>query len=214
MQRSLRELYHYCEEHSTPPNAALLALERETHLKTLSPQMMSGRLQGQFLRILSLLIQPQVILEIGTFTGYASICLAEGLAPGGVLHSIEPNREIGHLADKYLREAGWREKVHLHQGRAEDILPTLDFQIDLAFIDGGKQDYAQHYELVMEKLKPGGLILVDNTLWDGKVTQEKKDKDTQILHHFNELVQNDPRVENVLLPLRDGLLLVRKLKFG
>jgi caffeoyl-CoA O-methyltransferase len=211
MQRSLRELYQYCEEHSTPPNAALLALERETHLKTLSPQMMSGRLQGQFLRILSLLIQPKVILEIGTFTGYASICLAEGLAPGGVLHSIEPNREIAHLADKYLREAGLREHVHLHQGRAEDILPTLDLKIDLAFIDGGKQDYGLHYELVMEKLSSGGLILVDNTLWDGKVTQEKKDKDTQILHHFNELVQNDPRVENVLLPLRDGILLVRKL---
>lgn len=209
MQRSLRNLYQYCIQHSTAPSEVLYELERETHLKTLAPQMMTGPLQGQLLRFISLWVQPKVALEIGTFTGYGAICIAEGLPEGGILHTIEPNRELEYIFRKYVATAGLEERIHLHTGRAENIIPTLDCRFDLAVIDGGKQDYSLHYDLVMEKMNTNGVILVDNVLWDGKVVQEKKDKDTLLIHQFNEKIQRDPRVENLLLPLRDGVLIIR-----
>lgn len=209
MQRSLRKLYQYCIQHSTAPSEVLYELDRETHLKTLAPQMMTGPLQGQLLRFISLWVKPKVALEIGTFTGYGAICIAEGLPERGILHTIEPNRELEYIFRKYIHKAGLEERIHLHTGRAENVIPTLDYRFDLAMIDGGKQDYGLHYDLVMEKMNPGGVILVDNVLWDGKVTQEKKDKDTLLIHHFNQKIQADPRVENLLLPLRDGLLIIR-----
>lgn len=209
MQRSLRKLYQYCIQHSTAPSAVLYELDRETHLKTLAPQMMTGPLQGQLLRFISLWVKPKVALEIGTFTGYGAICIAEGLPKGGILHTIEPNRELEYIFRKYINKAGLEDRIHLHTGRAENIIPTLDCRFDLAMIDGGKQDYGLHYDLVMEKMNPGGVILVDNVLWDGKVAQEKKDKDTLLIHQFNEKIQADPRVENLLLPLRDGVLIIR-----
>lgn len=209
MQRSLRKLYQYCIQHSTAPSEVLYELDRETHLKTLAPQMMTGPLQGQLLRFISLWVKPKVALEIGTFTGYGAICIAEGLPEGGILHTIEPNRELEYIFRKYISKAGLEDRIHLHTGRAENIIPALDCRFDLAMIDGGKQDYSLHYDLVMEKMNPGGVILVDNVLWDGKVAQEKKDKDTLMIHQFNEKIQADPRVENLLLPLRDGLLIIR-----
>ena len=209
MQRSLRNIYQYCAAHSTPPSEVLHELDRETHLKTLAPQMMTGPLQGQLLRFISLWVKPKFALEIGTFTGYGSICIAEGLPPDGMLHTIEPNRELEYIFRKYVEKAGLTDRIQLHQGRAEEIIPGLACTFDLVMIDGGKQDYSQHYDLVIDKMNPGGIILVDNVLWDGKVTQEKKDKDTMLIHQFNEKIQADARVENLLLPLRDGLMIIR-----
>jgi caffeoyl-CoA O-methyltransferase len=211
MQRSLRNLYQYCTEHSSAASPLLYELERETHLKTLAPQMMTGPLQGQLLRFISSWVQPKYALEIGTFTGYGAICIAEGLPADGQLYTIEPNRELAYITRKYVEKTGLSEKIHLLQGRAEDIIPSLPFRFDLVLIDGGKQDYSLHYDLVIDKMNPRGIILVDNVLWDGKVTLEKKDKDTQLIHAFNEKVQRDERVENLLLPLRDGLMIMKVL---
>ncbi len=207
----IKQLHAYCEAHTTPPVDVLHELERETHLKTLAPQMMSGRLQGQFLALLSKLMRPQAILEIGTFTGYAAICLAQGLAANGVLHTIEPNRELEHIIRKYVAKAGLEDKIQLHIGRAEQIIPTLDLRFDLVFIDAGKQQNALFYDLVFNKVNIGGLIIVDNVLWSGKVVNEADDADTQLIRAFNDKVHNDPRVENIMLPIRDGILMARKL---
>jgi predicted O-methyltransferase YrrM len=210
MNADLKRLYAYCEAHSTPPSAVLHELERETHLKTLAPQMLSGAWQGQFLKMLSQLMQPQTILEIGTFTGYAAICMAQGLAPGGQLHTIEPNAELAHIIRKYIDKAGLNDMIQLHIGRGEEVIPTLQTTFDLVFIDAGKQQYEQFYELVIERVRPGGLILADNVLWSGKVADTADDPDTLTLRAFNDRVQADQRVENVMLPLRDGVLMIRK----
>ncbi len=210
MNADLKRLYAYCEAHSTPPGAVLHELERETHLKTLAPQMLSGAWQGQFLKMLSKLMQPQTILEIGTFTGYAAICMAQGLAPGGQLHTIEPNAELAHIIRKYIDKAGLNDIIQLHIGRGEEVIPTLQTSFDLVFIDAGKQQYEQFYELVIERVRPGGLILADNVLWSGKVADTADDPDTLTLRAFNDRVQADQRVENVMLPLRDGVLMIRK----
>ncbi len=210
MNADLKRLYAYCEAHSTPPGAVLHELERETHLKTLAPQMLSGAWQGQFLKMLSQLMQPQTILEIGTFTGYAAICMAQGLAPGGQLHTIEPNAELAHIIRKYIDKSGLNDMIQLHIGRGEEVIPTLQTTFDLVFIDAGKQQYEQFYELVIERVRPGGLILADNALWSGKVADTADDPDTLTLRAFNDRVQADPRVENVMLPLRDGVLMIRK----
>lgn len=200
----------YCEEHSTPPSPILRELERETHLKTLAPQMLSGPIQGQFLRLLSLLMQPEKILEIGTFTGYAALCLAEGLPENGRLYTVEGNEEIAYITRKYIRKAGLEDKVELHIGDAKEWLPQLQETFDLVFIDAGKNDYALYYDLVIEKVRPGGLILADNVLWSGKVVAGEKDADTLAIQAFNEKILRDERVENLLLPLRDGLMIIRK----
>lgn len=211
MDKFLKQLTAYCEAHTTPPSDVLYQLERETHLKTLSPQMISGPLQGQLLRFISLIAQPKRILEIGTFTGYAAICLAQGLPEEGMLHTIEANKELEYLIRSYIQRAGLEQKIQLHIGDAKAILPTLDEHFDLVFLDAGKQDYALYYDLVIEKINLGGLLLADNVLWSGKVVQPKKDTDTQILDAFNKKVQADERVENLILPIRDGLLIARKL---
>lgn len=212
MKHQQKDLYAYCEAHTTPPHPVLQELERETHLKTLAPQMMTGPLQGQLLRLLSLLLSPQVVLEIGTFTGYGAICLAQGLAPGGVVHTIEANPERETIIRKYLTKAGLEGQVKLYLGQAETILPTLEMTFDLVLIDGGKQDYGVHYDLVLPKLRVGGIVLVDNVLWDGKVVRPNPDQDTRLIQAFNAKVQADARVENVLLPLRDGLLVARRIQ--
>jgi len=212
MYRFSKEIHEYCETHTSPLPEVLLELERETHLKTLSPQMLSGRLQGQLLAFLSNLIRPKAILEIGTFTGYSAICLAQGLASGGVLHTIEVNRELEHFVLKYLSKASLAEVVQLHIGRAQDIVPTLPDGFDLVFIDAAKQDYPLFYDLVIEKINPGGLLIADNILWDGKVLTPEKDQDAAMLHAFNLKVAADERVEQLLLPVRDGLLVARKLE--
>ncbi len=206
----LTTLLDYCEQRSSPQSDILYQLERETHLKTLSPQMLSGHLQGRFLALLSKIKQPKAILEVGTFTGYAALCLAEGLAPGGVLHTIEINPEMEYLIRKYVEKAGLQEKIKLHIGDAAVVIPELEVSFDLAFIDAGKRYYEQHYELVMEKMNPGGVILADNVLWSGKVIQQEFDEDTEGIRAFNERVQQDERVENVLLPVRDGIMVMIK----
>ena len=213
MQPLLRKLHEYCRVHSSTPNSDLLALERETHLKTLAPQMISGPLQGQFLAFVSQMIAPRTILEIGTFTGYSSLNLAKGLTPGGVLHTIEANPEIVYLARKYIIKAGLEHRINLHVGRAEEIIERLTGPFDLVFIDGGKHDYSKHFDLVIDRVSSGGFILADNVLWSGKViaNDEKWDKDTELMHAFNQKIRNDPRVENLILPLRDGLAMIRKI---
>ncbi len=210
MNFALSKLIKYCEQHSTPQSKALYELERETHLKTLAPQMMSGHLQGKLLTLLSALMQPKAILEIGTFTGYAAICLASGLQSGGKLYTIEAQEELRYIVEKYVEKLDLQEKVVLYTGDAKQIIPTLDEVFDLVFIDAGKNDYAQYYDLVFDKVRPGGLIIADNVLWSGKVTQQVKDRDTQTIHNFNVKIQEDKRVDNLILPLRDGLVIVQK----
>ncbi len=212
MYRFSKPIHEYCEAHTSPLPEILSRLERETHLKTLSPQMLSGKLQGQLLAFLSKMIRPKAILEIGTFTGYSAICMAQGLAENGVLHTIEVNPEQEYLIRKYLKEAGLEASVQLHIGRAQEIIPTLALTFDLVFIDAAKQDYALFYDLVIDKINPGGLLIADNVLWDGKVLTPEKDADAAVLHAFNCKVDADPRVEQLLLPIRDGLLVARKLE--
>ena len=206
-----KEINKYCETNSTQHSEILNALERETNLKTLAPQMLSGQLQGTFLSMLSKILQPKVIVEIGTFTGYSAICLAQGLAKGGTLHTIEANPELQVISQKYFEQAKLTTKINLHTGKAEDILSTLDLSFDLVFIDAAKTLYPLFYDLVIDKVPSGGIILADNALWSGKVLAENKDADTQAIHNFNQKIQADERVENVLLPLRDGIMMIRKL---
>jgi len=211
MNRTIDLLNAYCEQLSTPPSPVLQELERETHLKTLAPQMMSGHLQGHLLRLLCRLKQPQCALEIGTFTAYATICIAEGLPKDGQLHTIEANPEMAYIIQKFIHKAGLEKRVQSHIGKAEDIIPVLDQRFDFVFLDAGKLDYGMFYDLLIEQINPGGLILADNVLWSGKVVQSTKDKDTAALHAFNEKIKQDPRVENIILPIRDGLLIAQKL---
>lgn len=204
--------FEYCLAHTTPPSALLEALDRETNLKTLSPQMQSGAYQGTLLRFISQMLQPKRILEVGTFTGYAALCLADGLPDDGVLHTIEVNDELGWIFRKYVQLAGLEHKVVQHHGDAADIVPTLTDTFDLVFLDAGKLDYQRHYEMVLPKIRPGGFLLADNVLWDGKVAGgDTKDETARALRDFNDFVQADVRVENMVLPLRDGLLLIRKV---
>lgn len=204
-------LHRYCKEHSSDPEELLGSLERETHLKTLAPQMISGPLQGKLLEFFSKMIQPKYILEIGTFTGYSALCLAKGLQDGGKLTTIEVNKELQPIINKYIQLAGYNEQIQLVIGKAEEWIPTLpNDHFELIFIDAGKKQYHEHYELVLPKLKSGGWILCDNVLWSGKVIHPNADKETSAIHAFNEYIAKDGRVEKVLLPLRDGLYIIRK----
>ncbi len=207
----MNNLLEYCTEHSSHSDEVLQALERETQLRTLSPQMLSGPLQGTLLYMIAAMIRPTLALEIGTFTGYAAICMARGLADNGMLHTIEVNDELAWIIRKYLLKAGVEEKVQLHLGDARQIIPTLPDAFDLVFMDAGKLDYPLHYELALSKMKSGAFLLADNVLWDGKVAGgDTKDETAVLLREFNSFVQQDNRVENVLLPVRDGLMVVRK----
>ncbi len=206
----LKRITAYCEKLSSPPSDILLKLERETHLKTLAPQMMSGHLQGLLLSFLSEWLQPESILEIGTFTGYGTLCLSSGLKKGGRLHTIEVNPELSFISKKYFRLAAIEDKVRHHVGDAFHIIPAIDEQFDLVFLDAGKREYLLHYDLVFDKVKPGGIILADNVLWSGKVVDSPGDKDTEMLKAFNQKINDDNRVRNLLLPIRDGLMIVMK----
>ena len=201
----------YCYAHSSALAPVLHDLERETHLRTLAPQMLSGQYQGQLLRLLSLMLQPKRILEIGTFTGYTAICMAEGLTEDGVLHTVEANDELGWIIRDFTQRAGFESKIVLHLGDAAQVIPTLNETFDLVFLDAGKLDYPHHYELALSKMRSGGILLADNVLWDGKVVSgNERDETARALRAFNDFVQADERVENLLLPLRDGLMVVRK----
>ncbi|MEL7251251.1 MAG: O-methyltransferase [Bacteroidota bacterium] len=210
MNAWIKAIHEYCTAHSTPPPDSLYQLERETHLKTLAPQMLSGPLQGRFLAMLSRLMQPQSILEVGTFTGYGAHCLAEGLVDTGTLHTIEGNPETVFLIRKHLQAAGLQDKVQLHQGDAKAIIPTIEGQFDLVFLDANKREYDQYLDLVADRIRPGGLLLADNVLWSGKVVSGERDQDTQMLDAFNKRVLSDERFVNLILPLRDGLLMAQR----
>lgn len=210
MNSRLSEL-DYCIAHTSPHSALLESLERETNLKTLSPQMLSGAFQGSMLQFISRMLIPSRILEIGTFTGYSTICLASGLADNGVLHTIEVNDELRWIINKYIHLAGLEKKVVSHFGDATEIVPTLNEVFDLVFLDAGKLDYHSHYQMVLPMVRPGGIILADNVLWDGKVAGgDMKDETARVLREFNAFVHADERVENMILPLRDGLMMIRK----
>lgn len=203
----------YVHQYSQEETEILNELNRETYLKVLQPRMLSGHVQGRILSMYSKLVRPRIILEIGTYTGYSAICLAEGLAPEGTLHSIEKNEELKPIINRYLQKAGIAERVMLHFGEALPLIESMDLSFDLIFIDADKTNYLNYYELVLPKLRRGGLIIADNVLWSGKVTdstERKKDRDTAALHEFNEAVASDDRVENVLLAVRDGLMLIYK----
>lgn len=210
MNFSLKKLTDYCLNHSSSPTDILKELERETNLKTLAPQMISGPLQGLLLTFISKMIKPKSILEIGTFTGYSTICLAQGLAEGGKLITIDSNRELAPISEEYFKKAGIELKVEQLTGDAKEILPEVDEKFDLVLIDAGKQDYALYYDLVIEKVNSGGFILADNVLWSGKVTQEIKDNDTATIDDFNNKIREDDRVEKLMLPIRDGITLIMK----
>ena len=207
------ELQQYITRHTSPEPPLLSELNRETHSKVMKPRMLSGHVQGRFLALLSRMIKPEQVLEIGTYTGYSAICLAEGLAPGGLVHTIDVNEELEDMVRGYLSRAGLADKVRYYIGPALQLIPTLDYSFDLVFIDADKINNALYYEMVLDKVVPGGFILVDNVLWSGKVAQQpnkKIDADTQSILDFNARIQADDRVENLLLPLRDGLMMIRK----
>ena len=202
----------YIDQHSSAEDKVLSELSRETHLKVQMPQMLSGHIQGQFLEMFSRLIQPKRILEIGTFTGYSAICLAKGLTDTGMLYTIDINEELQPMVEKYIDKAGLTEKVKLLTGDARIIIPELKETFDLVFIDADKTNYSLYFDLIIDKVRPGGYIIADNVLWSGKVIEEKKDKDTLAINAYNKKVQGDNRVENFILPLRDGLNIARKVK--
>ncbi len=201
----------YAENITTAESDLLQNLNRETNAKVLMPRMLSGHLQGQLLSMISHMIQPGKILEIGTYTGYSSICLASGLKENGVLHTIDINEELEDMVRDYFNKANLKNKIQYHIGNALQIIPTINETFDLVFIDADKENYSAYFDLVIDKVSKGGFILADNVLWSGKVLQEKKDKDTLAIHRFNEMVKADIRVEQILLPVRDGILIARKL---
>jgi caffeoyl-CoA O-methyltransferase len=206
------DLISYCERHTSPPSAILTELERTTHLRTLMPRMLSGPYQGRLLTMISQMLRPNRILEIGTFTGYSALCMAEGLAEDGILHTIEVNDEMEPLIREFIAKAGMIDNIRLHIGDAGVIIPTLGETFDLTFLDAGKLDYPKHFELALQHTRSGGFILADNVLWDGKVLEHSGNNDTTtaVLRNFNTMIQQHPLVDNLLLPLRDGLMLIRK----
>ena len=204
------EIENYAALHSLKEDGVLQQLNRETHLNILMPQMISGHIQGNFLRMMSFMIKPKNILEIGTFTGYSAICLAQGLQENGKLYTIDINEELEDMCRTYFDKAGLKNKIDYRIGNALDIIPDINETFDLVFIDADKINYSNYYDLVFSKVNKGGFILADNVLWSGKVTQEKKNKDTQALHDYNTKITNDERVENYLVPIRDGIMVARK----
>ncbi|MFA8301394.1 MAG: O-methyltransferase [Hyphomicrobiales bacterium] len=203
----------YVEKHSSPESELLYELNRNTHLKVLNPRMISGHIQGKFLEMISHLSKPKRILEIGTYTGYSTICLASGLSDDGEIITIEVNEELESFASHYFEKAGISKKVKQLIGNAIDIIPKLSGKFDLVFLDADKENYCKYYELIKPLLNTGGTIIADNTLWSGKVIEEvsKNTKGTEGIKNFNDLVQNDPEVENVILSFRDGLTMIRKV---
>ncbi len=203
----------YAAAHTTPEDALLQELVRYTHLHVMHPRMLSGHIQGKLLEQIVWLLRPCCILEIGTFTGYATLCLAKGLPEAGILHTIEINDELHDTASSFIARSKQAGQIKLHTGNALEIIPTLTEMFDLAYIDGNKREYCEYYHAVFDKLRPGGFMIADNVLWDGKVLEglAPADAQTKGIMAFNELVQEDRRVENVLLPLRDGLSVIRKL---
>lgn len=206
------EINQYAEDHSSPENEQLFAIHRNTYLTQAFPRMLSGHLQGRLLSMISHLLKPGRILEIGTFTGYSALCLAEGMTKNGELYTIEVNPELEDSLQETFRNAGLNRKIHLIIGNALEQIPVIPGQFDLIFIDADKEHYPEYYDLLINRLNPGGILLADNVLWSGKVigNAPASDMETTGIQTFNRRVQEDPGVENLLLPFRDGLMMVRK----
>ena len=202
----------YIRKNSSKEPKILKDLNKETHLKVLNPRMLSGHIQGRFLSIITKLIKPKKILEIGTYTGYSAICMAEGLIENGIIHTIDINEELVSIQNKYFAKSKCNNSIIQHVGDARSIIKNINEKFDLVFLDADKENYIEYYELVIEKVKKGGLIIADNVLWTGKVVEPEKDDDelTQYLIDFNKMINEDDRVENIILPLRDGLNIILK----
>ena len=204
-------LSEYIESHTTPADEVLQALYRETNLHVMNPRMASGQVQGRFLQFICQMLKPKNVLEIGTFTGYSAICMARGIDDNAKITTIEANEEYEDIIRKYFAKAGVEDKINLLLGDAKSVIPTLIDQFDLVFIDADKISYPLYYDLVIDKVSNGGFILADNVIWEGKVLNANtKERDTQAIIRFNQMVTDDSRVENVLLPVRDGLMMIRK----
>jgi len=205
------KLQLYLDDHCDPEPEHLQKINRDTHLKVLKPNMLSGHYQGRLLSMLSKMIQPKLILEIGTFTGYATLCLAEGLTNDGIIHTIEVNRELEGMLNSHFKSTNVENKIKLHFGQAELILNDLAEEIfDLVFIDADKKNNFTYFELIFDKVRSGGLIIIDNVLWKGKVYGPENDADTQSFRKLNDQISVDSRVEKLILPVRDGILVIRK----
>lgn len=207
-----KNLAEYCENHTSPESELLSKLNRDTHVKVVSSRMLSGHLQGRVLSFISKLQKPTFIVEVGTYTGYSALCLAEGLSENGKLLSIDVNEETSYYAQSFINQSVYKNKIDLVVADAKAVIPDISEPIDLVFIDADKKNYLSYYHLLIEKLTTGGLIIADNVLWSGKITMPVSDMDreTLALHEFNNFIQNDERVENMLLPIRDGLMVIRK----
>ena len=200
------EVLDYIENLTSPQSELLAALERETYQKTVLPQMISGPYQGRLLSLLARMKQPQKILEVGTFTGYATLCLAEGLPPDGQIISIDKNDEFQAIQNKYFAQSAYRKQIKQIIGNAREVIPDLPVTFDLVFLDADKRYYPQYFEMLLPKMNKGGLLIADNVLWYGKVLEpQPKDAETQAIKQYNEMLANDDRVEALILPVRDGL---------
>jgi predicted O-methyltransferase YrrM len=204
-------LQHYAEQHTSSETDLLKKIDRDTHAKVMMPRMLSGHLQGRVLSMISHMIRPQRILEIGTYTGYSAVCMAEGLQERGKLITIDINEELEDRVRDYFASSSYSDKIEYKIGNAAEVIPGLNETFDLVFIDADKERYSVYFDLIIDKVRTGGFILADNVLWSGKVLDAKPDKDTRAILEFNKKIQDDPRVENVLLPIRDGIMLMRKV---
>lgn len=202
----------YVLSHIDKEPEVLSWLTRETHLRTLKPRMLSGHLQGRMLKMFCSMMSAKRILEIGTFTGYSALCMAEALPEDGELHTLEINDEMEEFLDEVFEKSGMSDKIHLHIGDASAIIPGLDGLFDVVFMDGNKRHYSEYFDVVFPKLRLGGLLIADNTLWDGHVLEDSKDAQTVGIQKFNDKVFSDERVERVIVPVRDGMTLIRKIK--
>jgi predicted O-methyltransferase YrrM len=206
-----RELEKYILDHSTPEDPVLEDLFRQTHLRFINPNMVCGHLQGKFLEMISLMIRPSCILEIGTFTGYSTICLAKGLKPDGILITVEPNDELSEFTQTYFEKTGVALKIVNVHNRVQEMIGTMNEEPDLVYIDGDKREYAEYFRLIIDKVRPGGFIIADNVLWGGKVFEKDiKDPQTKGIIEFNEMINKQKNIENIILPIRDGIMLIRK----
>jgi predicted O-methyltransferase YrrM len=204
------QLQQYIDDHSMKESDLLKALDRETHQKVLQPRMLSGSYQGRLLALLAKMIGPKKILEVGTYTGYATLCLAEGLTTGGSIDTIDHNEELADMQRRYFDQSPYGSQIVQHLGEAKDILKTLTGPYDLVFLDADKENYPHYFDLIIDKLETGGILLSDNVLWSGKVLEKATDEATSSLQEYNHKINTDVRVETVVLPIRDGLTITRK----
>ena len=213
MDFSNKKIYNYIDNHSSDESDILYELRRETELKCLNPIMLSGKIQGNFLAIISKLIKPFNVLEIGTYTGYSTLCIAEGLNPGGMIHTIDKNEELLQIQNKYFEKSGLRNQIKQYTGDALAIIPKLKFDFDMVFLDADKENYIKYLKLISPILKPGGILLTDNVLWHGKILEssENQDRVTRLIVNFNKKILEDKSLKTVMLPIRDGISLTLKL---